>query len=56
MLRQYEMLKQGDVFLEKVWDEKFVKEKKFQGCSVPRHYKGHRYPDEMEACYRPLGY
>src|SRR6185295_14821196 len=31
MLRQYEMLKQGDVFVEKVWDEKFIKEKKFKG-------------------------
>src|SRR5215813_734184 len=31
MLRFYELLKQGDVFVEKIWDEKFIKEKKFKG-------------------------
>jgi hypothetical protein len=29
-LRQYELLKQGDVFLVKEWDERFIKEKKFK--------------------------
>lgn len=32
LLRWYEMLKQGDVFVEKIWDERFVKEKKFNGA------------------------
>lgn len=31
MLRQYELLKQGTVFVEEVWDEKFIKNKKIVG-------------------------
>lgn len=31
MLRQYELLKQGTVFVEEIWDEKFIKDKKIQG-------------------------
>lgn len=40
MLRQYELLKQGDVFPEKVWDEKFVKDKKFKGAKFDGQIKG----------------
>ena len=31
MLRQYELLKQGTVFVEEVWDEKFIKDKRIKG-------------------------
>ncbi len=39
-LRHYELLKQGDVFVEKAWDEKFVKEKKFKGAKFDGKVKG----------------
>jgi hypothetical protein len=32
ILRQYELLKQGDVFVEEVWDEQFIKNKKIEGA------------------------
>jgi len=32
--RQYELLKQGDVFVETVWDEKFIKDKKLKGSKT----------------------
>jgi hypothetical protein len=32
--RQYELLKQGDVFVETVWDEKFFKDKKLKGSKT----------------------
>lgn len=40
MPRQYELLKQCDVFREKVWDERFVKEKKFKGARFDGKIKG----------------
>ena len=39
-LRHYELLKQGDIFVEKVWDEKFIKEKKFKGAKFDGQIKG----------------
>lgn len=39
-LRQYELLKQGDVFLVKEWDEKFTKDKKFKGAKFDGKIKG----------------
>ena len=40
LLRFYEMLKQGDVFVEKVWDEQFIKEKKFKGAKFDGKVEG----------------
>ena len=39
-LRQYELLKQGDVFLVKEWDERFIKDKKFKGAKFDGKIKG----------------
>lgn len=39
-LRQYELIKQGDVFLEKIWDEQFTKEKKFKGAKFDGKVSG----------------
>jgi len=35
-----EMLKQGDVFVERLWDEQFIKQKKLKGAGFDGRLKG----------------
>lgn len=49
MLRQYELLKQGSVFVEEVWDEKFIKDKKFVGSkSFDGKIEGLTWTDKLK--------
>jgi hypothetical protein len=50
--RQYELLKQGDVFVETVWDEKFIKDKKLKGSKTfDRTIKGVSWTTKLKRLY-----